>query len=103
MNGVVTVINVTVSTEKEIHMRTQEIRFTHRKKEHKGQVGMPESIEEAVNLLGEEYVFHRFMDGYLEEQRRVIRSQSRRKFLRLTLSELTSEQQAGLRALGFKI
>lgn len=78
----------------------KEIRFKYRGKEHQGTVAIPQDLAQAIEILGENEVMKCFMIGYIEDQKRKIRTKRVKKYQKIALENLTQEQRDGLKVLG---
>lgn len=78
----------------------KEIRFKYRGKEHQGTIAIPQDLAQAIEILGENEVMKCFMLGYVEDQKRKIRTKRVKKYQKIALDNLTHEQREGLRVLG---
>ncbi len=81
-------------------MRLENLRFRYHGKIFEGQVAMPDTILEAIELLGENETYSAFIAGYTERQKRRMRFKRLKKTLKLDLAKLTPEQIQALKKLG---
>lgn len=81
-------------------MRVEEVNFQHRGKTVTGEVVFPDTLEEAIEMLGRDEVFEAFAIGYLERQKKRLR-RNPRKTLRIKLDQITEEQREAFKRLGF--
>jgi hypothetical protein len=73
-------------------MKTENFAFTHKRKKISGVVVWPETLLEAVHLLGEKEVWKAFRLGYLElVKKRMINPTPRRQIRKIDLSSLPEE------------
>jgi len=81
-------------------VKQTDINFKYRGKAFGGTVAIPESLGEAVQLIGEDQCYRHFLSAYLEEQKKTLRRKRDRKRLVLALRDLSSEQLLTLRSVG---
>lgn len=85
-------------------MLYENVKFKHKKEVFESRLALPESLSEAVELLGEELVFGNFIEGYRAAHKRQVigAPEPRKKPIKLTvdLTELTSAQVKALREAG---
>lgn len=85
-------------------MRIETVQFQHRGKTIEGDVGFPETLDEAMAALGPKEVFDYFTAGYREAQKKLLIPDRRvKKFLRVKIEELSDDQRAVLKAAGFRV
>jgi hypothetical protein len=80
-------------------MHTREEKFQYRGKTFEGEVVIFDNLEEAMLALGEQEVFDFFMVGYVDEMRRKIRLKREKKYVRVDVSKLPTDQRKALEAL----
>lgn len=82
-------------------MKMETLKFLRRGKEYTGEVAFPESVSEALQLVGEKETFLCFIAGYTERQKRHMRrKRGPKKMLRVRISDLSAEQIKGLKDVG---
>lgn len=81
-------------------MELKNINFQYRGKAFEGQIALPDDLNEAIETLGQSEVFSAFMIGYVEMQKKRIRTKRQKKWAKLKLDQLTEEQKQTLKEMG---
>lgn len=81
-------------------MQTKSVNFTYRGRQIEGEIVLPETVDEAVALLGEKEVMDSFAEGHIERQKRKLRRKKERRWFRVDLKSADESTLEKLRSVG---
>lgn len=86
-------------------MKIEQLKVTWQGKTYEGQVGVPESLKDAVENLGEGLVFQDFLRGYKDRVKKRVRGVKPRqkRWLKIDAKGLSSDQVHALKQAGILV